>query len=131
MKRRDFSFTIALCLSLLAHAGLLCFLATQYARQNVKTPPLRIAIRPEDQPSPILIPPPPPPPPPPQIADDFGDKTGAGDSPEASSGSTPNRARKALQEQPFLRKTPQSPGEIMDKDLPTAEATETGQGGNG
>lgn len=106
---RDHTFAAALCVSLVAHAGMLLVLAGQ-VRQPATLAPLAVASRIEDH-SQVYIPAPPTPPPADLL---FGDKDGAGDGHNTRAGDEPMIGRDGNEVQAFLSRDPSGFGNVGD-----------------
>jgi TonB family protein len=120
MFRADRFIFIAICASLLLHAGLLTVAAEKARYDKVYLPPLR---RPGSTVTIALQPPPPP-------LDDMGDRNGAGTASSASQGPTPLQARQADQDQPQLSRDPSGPAKMGHQPSPSdAPPGERGRGG--
>jgi len=120
MFRTDRFIFIAICASLLLHAGLLTVAAEKASYASVYLPPLR-------HPGSVVVislqPPPPP-------LDDMGERTGVGTASSASQGPTPLQARQADQDQPQLSRDPSGPAKMGRQPNPSnSPPGERGRGG--
>ena len=111
MRRRDFSWSIALCASVAAHAALIRWRADRYVEEHsgyrlagYNSIQLALASK-----SPIYD------------ADTLGDSHGSGIATDASIGEQPMEATKAEEEQSFLSRDPQRPGTAGAKPSPMAD----------
>src|SRR5262245_25474703 len=117
MRKRDVSFTIALCASLVVHAGISLTMSESYVREfgriwlpgfgraslaEVDVPQMAM-FRPEDDPRFRL-----------------GESDATGTAIDSSAGDQPMLAPQGLQDQPFLSRDPIGPGKIGD---PPTEST--------
>jgi TonB family protein len=120
MRRRDFSWSIALCASLIAHAALIKWRADRYVADhsgyrlggfNGLLQALADKRAAND-------------------ADELGDSHGRGIATDASLGDTPMQAPQADEQQSFLSRDPQGPGAVGAKPSPSTELPgEQGQNG--
>jgi TonB family protein len=119
MFRTDRFIFIAICASLLLHAGLFTVAAEKARYDRIYLPPLR------HPGSTIVISLQPPPPP-----DDMGERSGTGTASSASQGPTPLQARKADQDQPQLSRDPSGPAKMGRQPNPAnSPPGERGRGG--
>src|SRR5215218_6825867 len=159
MKRSsDKSPVIALCVSLLVHAGLMAYMLrdqVNYLTRQLHRPPLvdayKTNIVPADddtEPTPFIQQADTPPlqtvfdaptPPPPKVksnpADDFdldnewGEKNGKGYAITSAPGDQPLQARKGIEDQSFASHDPKGPGDLPDE--PSMSLVPPGQNGDG
>jgi TonB family protein len=110
-RRQDHSLAAALCVSIVAHAGMMFILVGRALDARPRQPVLSRTLESRSEPaSPIFLVHKPPPP-----ADLlFGDPSGSGDAANASPGEQPMTGRYAGEVQAFLSRDPAGAGEIGD-----------------
>jgi len=124
MLRTERFIFIAVCASLLLHAGVLEFANQEAKYPRVYLPPSRTAVS-----TVVIALQPPKAPKPPPDGDDMGDRKGTGTASSSSEGAQPLRARQADQDQPALSREPTGPGKIGQ--APSAANDPIGERGRG
>jgi TonB family protein len=107
MVRSDRFIFLAVCASLLLHAGALELAKDEAKYPRVSLPPIRRAMS-----TVVIALQPPKTPLPPRDDDQMGDRKGTGTASSSSDGAQPLQARKADQDQPALSREPTGPGKI-------------------